>query len=251
LDGSAGTYVDAGPTSFTVGRDNVSIEVWIKTVAADGAVRYIADNTGGSPNSGGLSVMVQNGRLFARVGDGIAQFAVAGNGVNLTDGGWHHVAAVLERYFDGLHDRLVIYVDGVVDGTGTLPTVGWNVSSTRNFEIGRLQSTDGFSFIGALNEWAVYDVALSATQIARHYARRTAGATVVNLQLTAVDPDGDPLTYSASGLPAGLSIDPGTGLISGTLGAGSAGTYTVTVVASDGVGLTSQTFTWTITNGGP
>src|SRR5262249_34465796 len=50
-----------------------------------------------------------------------------------------------------------------------------------------------------------------------------------------------------TGLPTGLSINPATGLISGTLGGATPGTYTVTVTASDGSNATSQTFTWTVT----
>ena len=48
--------------------------------------------------------------------------------------------------------------------------------------------------------------------------------------------DADGLTYSASGLPTGLSINSGTGLISGTIGnqAADGSPYTVTVSASDG-----------------
>ncbi|MEL7093782.1 MAG: Ig-like domain-containing protein, partial [Pseudomonadota bacterium] len=33
---------------------------------------------------------------------------------------------------------------------------------------------------------------------------------------TIIDPNGDPLTYTAEGLPPGLTIDPTTGIISGT-----------------------------------
>ncbi len=72
---------------------------------------------------------------------------------------------------------------------------------------------------------------------------------VVSLQLVASDPDGDKLTYSASGLPAGLNLDPFTGLITGTLSSGSSagGPYTVTVSVDDGNGETdSQTFTWMV-----
>ena len=56
------------------------------------------------------------------------------------------------------------------------------------------------------------------------------------LTVTADDADGDTLTFSATGLPAGLSIDD-TGLISGTVadGAATATPYTVTVTVDDGV----------------
>ena len=70
----------------------------------------------------------------------------------------------------------------------------------------------------------------------------------ITLAVTASDPDGDALTYSATGLPAGLSISPTTGVISGTLSYTSAGTHSVTVTASDGTLSGSQTFTWTVTN---
>ncbi len=72
-------------------------------------------------------------------------------------------------------------------------------------------------------------------------------STSASLQLQAEDPEGVPLTYSASGLPAGLSINGTTGLISGS--PTTAGTYTVTASVSDGVLNSSQTFTWDVTTG--
>lgn len=70
----------------------------------------------------------------------------------------------------------------------------------------------------------------------------------VALQLSASDPDGDPLTYAATGLPNGLTLNTATGLISGVLAApdGAGSPYTVTVSASDGTTTAQQTFTWTV-----
>jgi uncharacterized repeat protein (TIGR01451 family) len=68
----------------------------------------------------------------------------------------------------------------------------------------------------------------------------------VTLPLIASDPDGDTLTFGATGLPPGLSIDPATGKIAGTITAGSAASYPVTASVTDGQAATSQSFTWTV-----
>gem|GEM_PF-1744251 len=73
----------------------------------------------------------------------------------------------------------------------------------------------------------------------------TVGTAISALQIQATDSvSGQTLTYSATGLPAGLSISSG-GQISGT--PTTAGTYTVTVTAKDTTGASgSTTFTWTV-----
>ena len=70
------------------------------------------------------------------------------------------------------------------------------------------------------------------------------------------DAEGDDIDYTISGLPAGLTFDPETGVISGTLGpnasqGGASGVYTVTVDATDGTDTTMRTFSLTITNPPP
>ena len=59
---------------------------------------------------------------------------------------------------------------------------------------------------------------ISPDQVASHYllASHIAVPTSVGLQLFASDPDNDAITFSAAGLPHGLSLNAQTGLISGS-----------------------------------
>jgi lysophospholipase L1-like esterase len=57
----------------------------------------------------------------------------------------------------------------------------------------------------------------------------------ISLQIQATDPENDTLTYSAAGLPAGLTINPNSGEISGKISSGipSGSVYQVTITADD------------------
>ncbi|MCB9786920.1 MAG: DUF1929 domain-containing protein [Deltaproteobacteria bacterium] len=68
----------------------------------------------------------------------------------------------------------------------------------------------------------------------------------VSLPISARDPDGDPLGYAATGLPASLSIDQATGEISGVLT--EPGIYNVTVLIDDGVDVALTAFRWFVTS---
>jgi|TARA_B110000908_G_scaffold163044_1_gene209206 beta-glucanase (GH16 family) len=65
--------------------------------------------------------------------------------------------------------------------------------------------------------------------------------------LVATDADNDTLTLSATTLPAWLSFDASTGVLSGNPQAGDAGEHSVTLVASDGNDETTQNITVTVT----
>ena len=78
--------------------------------------------------------------------------------------------------------------------------------------------------------------------------QQTRPDSAVTLALRASDAAGNPLTYSATGLPPGLSIDTATGLISGTTAAAT-GSYDVAVTASDPTGASASiSFTWRVWN---
>jgi serine protease len=77
-----------------------------------------------------------------------------------------------------------------------------------------------------------------------------AAGTPLSLQVQGQSSGGLTLTWGATGLPTGLSIDSSSGLISGT--PTQTGSYNVTVTATDTSSASgSASFTWVITKGGP
>jgi hypothetical protein len=85
--------------------------------------------------------------------------------------------------------------------------------------------------------------------------RTDAEGANITLSAHATDPENDPLLYGATGLPTGLSINPSSGQITGTISAGAAANspYSTSITVSDDNGATTaatDTFTWTVTGGG-
>lgn len=100
---------------------------------------------------------------------------------------------------------------------------------------------------------AVNDATVAAGIIAN--AALTDGE-IVNLPLAGffLDVDGDALSFTATGLPLGLSINASTGIISGQVAsdASQGGPYNVTVSATDGMSpIATQTFEIGVTNVAP
>jgi len=95
--------------------------------------------------------------------------------------------------------------------------------------------------------WTVAPPNANTVTVTNPGTQSTTVNTAVSLAIKATDSgSGQTLTYSATGLPAGLSISSSTGTISGT--PTTAGTSSVTVTAKDGTGASgAATFGWTIT----
>ncbi|MFE2697642.1 M4 family metallopeptidase [Streptomyces mirabilis] len=73
--------------------------------------------------------------------------------------------------------------------------------------------------------------------------------TAVSLQISASSTNTGSLSYAATGLPTGLSINSSTGAITGT--PTTAGTYSSTVTVTDSTGATgTASFTWTVSTSG-
>ena len=78
--------------------------------------------------------------------------------------------------------------------------------------------------------------------------RTDAEGAVISFDANASDANpGDTLTYSATNLPSGITINSSTGVVAGTLSATSSGSYAVVLTVSDGTLTDTDSFTWTVT----
>ena len=132
-------------------------------------------------------------------------------------------------------------------GSGTMPPVeGISIAGAGHVLPieGEGMEADAIDFMG-LNQPAQTGHTVTVTNPG---AQTSTVSTAASLQIQATDSAGVALTYSATGLPPGLSINSATGLISGTPAAATASPASVTVTATDSSGVSgTATFTWSVT----
>jgi len=141
-----------------------------------------------------------------------------------------------------------------------LPT-GLSISSTTGLITGTPSASGSYSVTvtakdttGATGSasftWTVNSATGNTVTVTNPGSQTGTVGTAASLQIHASDSaSGQTLTYSATGLPTGLSISSTTGLITGT--PTTAGSYSVTASAKDTTGATgSASFTWTISSSG-
>src|SRR5262249_3803040 len=89
----------------------------------------------------------------------------------VNDGNWHHIVVTVD-----FTEGQAIYVDGsqVVNRTAVVYSLRTNADP---ISLGADYLLHQGYFAGSLDDVAVYGVALSASQVAAHYALRTSGGT--------------------------------------------------------------------------
>ena len=226
----------AGPQVF-------SVEAWFRTTSSAGGkiVGFGDRTTGQSANHDRHVYMDTAGRLNFGIWTGATTVVSSPGSYN--DGTWHHVVATMSS------SGLAMYVDGTQVGART----GSYRAQTYNgyWRIGGDSSWSGASwFNGAIDEVAVYPVALTAQQVSSHTAlgrgqnlAPAASFTSQVADLTArvdgtgsTDPENAALTY-AWDFGDGTS---GTGATASRTYT-AAGTYTVRLTVTDAGGLTATT----------
>jgi hypothetical protein len=181
---------------------------------------------------------------------------------------WHGTADTTLN-FNNLGEEIkqwtnVLGVSQTPSSTDT-PVTNWN--RTRYNNSSGTTQVEAYSIVGAGHQlpiqgsgmaaYAIHFMGLDGTSSSGNTITVTnpgnqtaaTGTPITSIQIHATDSaSGQTLTYSATGLPSGLSINSSTGLITGTPTA--AGTSDVTVTATDSTGASgSASFTWTVSNG--
>jgi len=169
-----------------------------------------------------------------------AQTTAVGASVYLQVQGEDTATGALSYAATGLPKGLSISSStGVISGT---PTAAGTSTVT-------VTGTDSTGPTGSATfAWAVGSTAPNTVTVTSPGSQTGTVGAAASVQIAATDSaSGQTLAYSATGLPAGLSINSATGLISGT--PTTAATSSVTVTAADGTGASgAATFSWAISS---
>ena len=137
-----------------------TVEAWIKTTSvtnpsSGGTQKVICDWGDMATGSRFTLNLLQNNSVRIEVGGSGLVGSIAVN-----DGIWHHIAVV---YDTNATYKFTLYIDGLLDTAGNLPTAV-NTLSTNSMVIGR--RIDGVNFFnGSIDEVRVYNVARTISQI--------------------------------------------------------------------------------------
>ncbi len=160
-DGSAllfngqNSKVTLGTGPSLAGKTDFTLSAWVKTTATTAGV-IIQQRNGGFNGQYQLSVNANGTPGFMVYGNSGYQFSFSGNRA-INDGKWHHVAAVRSG------TRGSLYVDGQLVGSasGTVRDLSGGIGVGIGADI---RDNNKF-FQGSIDEVAIYDVGLGATEI--------------------------------------------------------------------------------------
>jgi alpha-tubulin suppressor-like RCC1 family protein len=176
-----------------------------------------------------------------------ADWYPTGGNVNIYDGAWHHVVHVYNPSAGTVGNRVLFYVDGILQTTTV--TLGGSVPSSSNFNgplvVGAmdLRGTIEYFLQGSLDEVALYTSPLSAARVLAHFQAATSqgqGTTPQTINFPAIaakQTSSAPFTLNAtasSGLPVSYAITAGSSVavLSGNTVTLTGTTGSVTIQAS-------------------
>ena len=243
FNGTSG-YVSV-PNAASLNRtDDLSVEAWAKPAALSGQTQAVIHKGGSTGNS------VWQYRIGLTSSNKWRATVYAGtSAITVTDPGTPSVTAFTHLVLTARQGQLTFYVNGATAGTATYP--GPLNTSTGVLAIGRTGSASADYFRGSIDEVAFYPTALTAAQVAGHYAVGSAppaGPPAAAFTATPTS-GGAPLTVAftdlSTGDPTAWAWDFGDGTSSSlrnpTHSYLAPGTYTVSLTATNSAGSSTDT----------
>ena len=231
-----GTVANASALSKT---NNFSLELWVKRSKNAASQAVAGKPLTATTKSENYALWFDTAnKIRFEVGNGTTSKTVTSAAA--LDTNWHHVVATFAS------GALKIYVDGTLSAsaTATFTTAATNSST---FDVGRSGTTNYYG--GSIDEIAVYATALSATQIADHYAKGTNAPTISTF---AYDNNGNQTASGARSFIYDLA-----NRVASTTAAGTTATYSYDgdgsrLQASTGAGASQKTnYLWDTNNALP
>jgi Concanavalin A-like lectin/glucanases superfamily/Hint domain len=184
-----------------------SIECWMKVASGyvgNGGILKATNQTGSITAANiEFELVWASGEIFGGYRDSGGTLHNINGTTNYADGNWHHVVYTCSPSTSSQ----VLYVDGVAVATGSVATA---VSSTAAYY--RLaEDASGIFYTGLLTEVAVYNAALTATQVTNHYFAMNSGSQSTYESVVTADA---PTIWWKSTITSGTTI-PDAGSIGG------------------------------------
>ena len=177
----------------------------------------------------------------------------------IQDNAWSHVVVVYDK------STVEVYVNGVKKTPDYLGDPNWDsdfaMDPSGSTRIGAENGNGpvGYFFNGLIDDLRVYNRTLIAAEIQQLYLdadqppvlapigpKSVLANQTLTFTVSASDPDSSNLTYSATPLPVGASLNSSTGAFSWTPSLSQTGTYDVIFSVSDGLLTNSQPATITV-----
>ena len=160
FDGSDDVVSISDNSAIDFGTGDFTLSAWIKT-SGDGWMRIVdkRDASSGYTFNVDTSEMIH---LELNDGGGNTGYSAS---TDISDDLWHHIVASADR-----SGNVTFYLDGSSDGTADISAKSGSIDSTSDLFIGAdAPSGTGLSFDGNINEVAIWDEALTATEITALY----------------------------------------------------------------------------------
>jgi hypothetical protein len=171
---TVGAYVNVPASLNAMGATTaITIALWVNVTSTTNWQRVFDFNNSSTTGYMFLSTRAQtapNPVRFAITTTGNANEQMISSAAALSTGAWHHIAVVLDA---GATYTGTLYIDGAVAGTNTAMTLRpSSLGNTANNWIGRSAFTADPYLGGLLDDFRVYNRALTAAEITALYAVR-------------------------------------------------------------------------------